>query len=150
MVTQFHGDAHAVPQPPAVKLFLEVVVIEVRLIVRVGGLESQFAGAHGQVDGDRRPDAQRFHAVPAPDHLLGGEGREDHDHVVAQIGPFSGVLQARLDAGRKSIKVEAGPGAPGYGNDGMVTEVLADAGAIVHHRDAKAPQMVGRDPRRRA
>ena len=143
MVAQFRGDAHAVPQPLAVELFLQVVVVQVGLLVRVGGLELQLARAHGQVDGNRGADAQRLHAVAAADDLLGGKGREDHYHVVAQVGAFGGVLEARLDPGRETVELEARLGAPGDGHDGMVAEVLADAGAVVNHGDAEAAQVLG-------
>ena len=144
VLAQLDGDADAVAQALAVELLLEVVVVEVGLLVRVGGVETQLAGADGEIDGHGGADAHGLHATAATNHLLGGEGREDHDHVVAQVGALGRVLETRLDAGREPVEVKPRYRAPGYGDDGMVAEVLADAGSIVDDGDAHAAEVVSR------
>ena len=73
VLAQPHRQVNALAHPPPVKRLLQVVVVQERLNIRVGGCEFQLARAQRQIQRHYRAYAQRIHSPAAAIHPLGGE-----------------------------------------------------------------------------
>ena len=130
MFAQPYADADGFPHALAVEFLREVVVVENRLGVRVGGLQLQLARAHFEVERDYHAYACRLHAAAAPIDALGGKAVHVNDHVVSQVGAGGGVSQAELHPRPVQVELMLRLGAPGDVHQRMVAQVLPDAGDV--------------------
>ena len=73
VLAQPHRQVNALAHSPPVKRLLQVVVVQERLRIRVGGCEFQLARAQRQIQRHNRAYAQRLHSRAAAIHPLGGE-----------------------------------------------------------------------------
>jgi hypothetical protein len=108
--------------------------VQTRLEHRVWGLQGQCPGFHGHVQAyahDREP----LHAPEA----------HHHDHVVTQTGAPGRVAQGHLLrpdlVGRQwEVRLDV----PAHVHARMITQVLPNAGGIVHHGNPETVKLTGR------
>ena len=79
------AEPDAITHAPAVEGIVEEVVVEDWLLEWVGGLESEFTLAHGEVKARSDSDADRVLVIETPAGALGGIVAHVNYHVVCEM-----------------------------------------------------------------